>query len=55
MIEQFWFECASTTPPLSNLMSTDRDWHRYNEALVRGALDLDSPVVEEGTEEGRRR
>jgi hypothetical protein len=29
-------------------MSTERDWHIYNEALVRrGELDLDSSVVEE--------
>ena len=34
---------------LSDLMSTtERDWHSYNEALVRrGELNLDSSVVEE--------
>ncbi|MDG7024977.1 MAG: IS5 family transposase [Nitrososphaerota archaeon] len=33
-------------------MSTDRDWHSYNEALVRrGELNLDSSVVEEWSRE----
>ena len=40
---------------LSNLMSTDRDWHSYNEALVRrGELNLDSSVVEEWKRELRK-
>jgi hypothetical protein len=29
-------------------MSSERDWHSYNEALVRrGELELDSSVIEE--------
>jgi hypothetical protein len=34
-------------------MSPDRDWHGYNEALVRrGELELDSSVTEEWNLQG---